>query len=59
MFFSYFKRTIYITSVRMQSVEKSAETYEGGPKYFRNLDLTCEQDIVQVSGTMYHELTMF
>jgi hypothetical protein len=34
-------------------------TYEGGPKYFRNLNLPHKRDIVQGSATRYGEPTIF
>jgi len=34
-------------------------TYEGGSKYFRNLNLPHKRDIVQQSATRYSEPTLF
>jgi hypothetical protein len=33
--------------------------YEGGPKYFRNLNLPHKRDIVQGSATRYDKRTIF
>ena len=49
----------YAVSLVTYHAHTSLLTYEGGPKYFRNLNLLHKQDIVQGSATRYAELTIF
>jgi hypothetical protein len=46
-------------NVSDKSGTENRNTYEGGPKYFRNLNLPHKRDVVQGSATRYGEPTIF
>jgi hypothetical protein len=50
---------IVVRRERINRTSVSLLVYEGGPKYFRNLNLPHKRDIVQGSATRYGEPTIF